>query len=232
MKINQSDLKKIYMNYLRDPRVASSELCPSNENLLLWARSKLPKREKNKITDHLVKCYDCAQEVQWLLDRIRKENGTIYEIKNYIDANYAEPQQEALVPPRRFSWKIVSFASVLVLLVAITTLSIFNFSSRSDFRRGVSSDINPVSPINKSLNANELRFVWKGRPNMKYYFVEVFDSALYRLWRSDTILQHEVIPSNDLLQKLIPKETYFWMVTGVFEGENKIKSRLIKFKIF
>jgi len=63
---------------------------------------------------------------------------------------------------------------------------------------------------------------------MKFYFVELFDSTLDLLWRSNAVLQREVIPSQDLFQKLIPKETYFWMVTSVFEGENKVKSRLIK----
>jgi hypothetical protein len=231
MKINRSDLEEAFANNLKDRKVASGESCPSNENLLLWLRSKLPKRGKNKITDHLVKCYDCAQEAQLLMDRIRKENGIVYEIKNYIDANYSEPQQEALVPPRRLSWKIISFASTLVLLAAIATLSLFNFSSRSGLRGGVSSDITLVSPVNKSCAANELKFVWKGLPNMKCCFVEVFDSTLDLLWRSDNILQHEVIPSNDLLQKLIPKETYFWMVTSVFEGGNKVKSRLIEFRM-
>jgi hypothetical protein len=231
MKINQSDLKEVYANYLKDRKVASGESCPSNENLLLWLRSKLPKREKNKITDHLVNCYDCAQEVTWLLNRIRKQNGIIYEIKNYIDANYAEPQQEALVPPRRLSWKIISFASTLVLLAAIATLSLFNFSSRSGLRGGVSSDITLVSPVNKSCAANELKFVWKGLPNVKYYFVDVFNTSLAHFWRSDAVFLREVIPSKDLLQNLIPKETYFWMVTGVLTSETKVKSKLKEFKI-
>jgi len=231
MRINQSDLKEVYENYLKDRRVASGESCPSNEDILSWLRSKMPKREKNKIINHLVNCYDCSQEVRRLLNRIRKENGIIYEIKKCIDTSYAEPQQEALLPPIRLSWKIVSFASTLVLLAAIGFFSVSYFSPKPRFRGGVSFVITPISPINKSFNANEPKFVWKGLPNMKRYFVEVFDSTLDLLWRSNTVLQHEVIPSNDLLQKLIPKETYLWMVTGVFEGENKVKSRLIKFKI-
>jgi hypothetical protein len=231
MKINRSDLKEAYANNLKDRKVASGESCPSNENLLLWLRSKLPKREKNKITDHLVKCYDCAQEVQWLMDRIRKENGIVHEIKNYIDANYSEQPRKNRVPARRFSWKIVSFASTLVLLAAIVTLSLFNFSSRYNLRGGVSSDITLVSPINKSCAANELKFVWKGLPSVKYYFVDVFDTSLAHFWRSDAVFLREAIPSKDLLQKLIPKETYFWMVTGVLTSETKVKSKLKEFKI-
>jgi hypothetical protein len=231
MKINQSDLGKIYTNYLKDRIAVSSELCPSNENLFLWLRSKLPKREKNKITDHLVKCYDCAQEVQWLMDRIRKENGIVYEIKNYIDANYAEQPRKTRVPARRLSWKIISFAFALVLLAAVSTFSVFNFSSRSGLRGGATSPIILVSPVDKSCDANELKFVWKGLPNVKYYFVEVFDTSLAHLWRSDAVSLREVIPSKDLLQKLIPKETYFWMVTGVLTSETKAKSKLKEFKI-
>ena len=231
MKINQSDLKEIYENYLKDRRVGSGELCPSDEDLLSWLRSKLPKKEKNRITDHVVNCYDCAQVVKRLSDRIRKENGIIYEIKKSIDANYAEPQQEALAPPRRLSWKIISFASTLALLATIATLSVFYFSPRSGLRGGASSDIIPVSPINKPFKANEVKFVWKGLPNVKYYFVDVFDSSLAFLWRSNPVLHREIIPSKDLLQKLIPKETYFWMVTGVLKNEIKVKSKLKEFKI-
>jgi len=231
MRINKSDLKEVYENYLKDRRVASAESCPSNEDLLSWLRSKMPKKEKNKITDHLVNCYDCSQEVRRLLNRIRKEHGIIYEIKKCIDTSYAEPQQEALVPSRRLSWKIVSFASTLVLLAAIAFFSVSYFSPKPRFRGGVSFAITPVSPINKSFTANELKFIWKGRHNMKYYFVELFDSSLALLWRSNVVFQGEVIPSNDLLQKLIPKETYFWMVTGVLTNEAKVKSKLKEFKI-
>jgi hypothetical protein len=232
VKIKQSYLKEVIADFLHNKRAESGESCPSNEDLVSWIRSKLPKKEKNRITDHIVNCCQCGQKVQELMDRIRKEDGIIYEIKKRIDANYPEPSQEALVPPRRLSGRIVSSASVLVLLAAITTLSIFNFSSRSDFRRGVSSDIILVSPINKSCHANELKFVWKSQPYVKYCFVEVFDSSLALLWRSNAVFQPVVIPPNDMLQKLASKETYYWMVTSVFLGGNKFKSRLIKFKIF
>ena len=232
MKIKQSYLKEVIADFLHNKRAESGESCPSNEDLVSWARSKLPKREKKRITDHIVNCFHCVQKVQELLERIRKEDGIIYEIKKCIDANYPEPSQETLVPPRRLSWRIVSSASVLVFLGAITTLSIFIFSSKSDFRRGVSSDIILVSPINKSCHSNELKFVWKSQPYVKYCFVEVFDSTLGFVWRSNPVSQPVVTPPVDLLQKLIPEETYFWMVTSVLEGENKVKSRLIKFKIF
>lgn len=231
MKIDQSDLKEIYTNYLKEERVASRDSCPSNEVLLLWLRSKLPKKEKNRITDHMVNCYDCAQEAKWILNRIRKKYGIIYEIKKIVDANHAEQKREPLVPSRRLSWKMVSFSSALVLLAAIAFFSANYFTPRAGLRGGVSLDITPVSPINKSFNVNELKFVWKDLPNMKYYFVEVFDSSLDLLWRSSPVFGHEVIPSPDLLQKLIPKETYFWMVTGVLESEAKVKSGLKKFRI-
>jgi hypothetical protein len=231
MKISQSDLKEIYANYLKDRRSSSGDSCPSDEDLLSWLRSKLPKKGKNRITDHVVNCYDCAEEVTRLLNRIRKQNGIIYEIKKSVDANYAKLQHEALAPPRRFSWKIVSFSSALVLLAAVAFFSVSYFSPKPGLRGGVSFDITPVSPVNKSCNAYELKFAWKDLPNMKYCFVEVFDSTLDLLWRSNAVLQREVIPPNDLLHKLIPKETYFWMVTGVLESEAKVKSRLKEFKI-
>lgn len=231
MKINQSDLKEVYANYLKDRKVTSGESCPSNENLILWLRSKLPKREKNKITDHLVNCYDCAQEVKWLLDRIRKENGIIHEIKQHIDANYAEQLRKARVPPRRLSWKIVSFTSTLVLLAAIATFSVFYFSSKSGTRRGVPSDLVLVSPVDKFYAAGGLKFVWKGLPNAKYYLVNVFNASFAPIWRSDTIILNEVIPSKDLLQKLFPKESYYWMVTAVLKNEAEVKSKLKEFKI-
>jgi len=86
VKIKQSYLKKVIADFLHNKRVESNEACPSNEDLVTWARSKLPKKEKNRITDHIVNCCHCAQKVHELLDRIRKENGIIYEIKKYIDS--------------------------------------------------------------------------------------------------------------------------------------------------
>lgn len=231
LKINQSDLGKIYTNYLKDRRGASSELCPSNEDLILWLRSKLPKRKKNRITDHIVNCLDCAQEAKWLLERIRKENGIIYEIKQHIDADNAEQLRKTRVPARRFSWKIVSFTSTVMLLAAIATFSVFYFSSKSGTRRGVPSDLVLVSPVDKFYTAGGLKFVWKGLPNAKYYVVDVFNASFVPIWRSDTIFLNEAIPSKDMLHKLVPKESYYWMVTAILKNEAEVKSKLKEFRI-
>jgi hypothetical protein len=114
-------------------------------------------------------------------------------------------------------------ASAILLLAAIATYSVLHFSSRSDFRRGPAANIQLISPVDKAVSSGELRFTWEGVPKAKYYIIETFDASLDLIWRSESLTANEFQPSQDISQKFMPNEKYFWRVTGVLEKDFSIK---------
>jgi hypothetical protein len=231
MKTNLVDLKQVYKDYLEDHKPSSRESCPPPEKLVLFVRSKMAGRDQKKFLNHATKCSYCLQEVRSLLDITKAENKFILEMSKLRNsASLAErPQARPLARP--WSWNTVSAVSAIVLLAAIATYSVLHFSSRSDFRRGPTANIHLILPAEKAVSFAELRFVWDVLPKAKHYVIEAFDASLDLVWRSEPITGHEFNPPREVSRKFSPNETYFWMVTAVLEGGNKIKSRMSEFSI-
>lgn len=231
MKTDLLDLKDAYRNFLEGNKPASRELCPSPEDLFLLVRSRMPRRRKTKIMDHTAKCSYCLQEVKTILDVTNKENKFILAMNDVLNSAANEKPAQAKPLAKRLSWNYVPVASLVILLTAIAAYSIFHFSSKSDFRRGPAADIHLISPAEKAVWSAELKFVWDVLPKAKHYVIEAFDASLDLVWRSEPITGHEFNPPREVSQKFSPNETYFWMVTAVLEGGNKIKSRMNEFSI-
>ena len=204
--------------------------CPSPETLVLCARSVLPKREKTQITDHIATCYDCTQEVKSLLVIFNEENKLISDIKDFKTAQINKKPRAFGLPAWRPAWNIVSAAFLVILLAAMAVISISRFSPRAAQQRGAVPSIDLVSPVDKAYASSDLKFIWKGRPDSKYYVVEVFDASLNLLWRSPSVFGNEVMAPEELAHKLKPEETYLWMVTAVLENEAMIRSKLREFE--
>jgi hypothetical protein len=231
MKTNIVDLKQVYKDYLEDHKPSSRESCPPPEKLVLFVRSKMAERDQNKFMDHAVKCSCCLREVRSLLDITKAENKFNLEMSKLMNSASLAKRPQARPLARPWSWNTVSVVSAIVLLAAIATYSVLHFSSRSDFRRGPTANIQLISPVDKTVSNGELKFIWEGVPKAKYYFIETFDALLDLIWRSESITTNEFQSSQDILQKFRPNEKYFWRVTGVLENGNKIKSRMSEFSI-
>ncbi len=231
MKTNLVDLKQVYKDYLEDHKPSSRESCPPPEKLVLFVRAKMAGRDQKKFVDHATKCSYCLHEVRSLLDITKAENKFILEMSKLRNSAGLAKRPQARPLARPWSWNTVSVVSAIVLLAAIATYSVLHFSSRSDFRRGPTANIQLISPVDKAVSNAALRFSWEGVPKAKYYVIETFDASLDLIWRSESLTTNEFQSSQDILQKFRPNEKYFWMVTGVLENGDKIKSRLKEFSI-
>jgi hypothetical protein len=231
MKTDLLGLKGAYRDFLEGNKPESRESCPSPEDLLLLVRSRISRRRKTKIMDHTAKCAYCLREVKTLLDVTDKENKFILAMNDAL--NSAAHEQPARTRPfaGRLSWSYVSVVSIVILLAGIAAYSIFRSSSKPDSLRGSAADIHLISPANKVVPGAELRFVWESLPNAKYYVIEAFDASLDLVWRSEAMTANAFNPPGDVLQKFRPDEAYFWTVTAILEGGNKIKSNMNKFLI-
>jgi hypothetical protein len=231
MKTNLVDLKQVYKDYLEDHKPSSREFCPSPEKLVFFVRSKMAGHDQKKFLNHATKCSYCLHEVRSLLDITKAENKFVLEMSKLMNSASLAKLPQARPLARPWSWNTVSVASAILLLAAIATYSVLHFSSRSDFRRGPAANIQLISPVDKAVSSGELRFTWEGVPKAKYYIIETFDASLDLIWRSESLTANEFQPSQDISQKFMPNEKYFWRVTGVLESGNKIKSRLKDFSI-
>jgi len=231
MKTDLLDLKEAYRDFLEGNKPASRESCPSPEDLLLLVRSRISRHRKTKIMDHTAKCAYCLQEVKTILDVTNKENKFILAMNGALNSAANEQSPRTSPFARRLSWNYISVVSIIILLVGIAAYSIFRFSSKPDSLRGPEADIHLISPANKVVPGAELRFIWEGLPNAKYYVIEAFDASLDLVWRSEAMTANEFNPPRDVIQKFRPDEAYFWMVTAILEGGNKIKSKMNEFLI-
>ena len=231
MRTNLVDLKEIYKDYLEDNKRSSRDSCPPPEKLVLFVRSKMTGRDQKRFLGHATKCAYCLGEVRSLLDISNAESKFMLEMSELRNSASLANRPQARPLARPWSWNTVSLVSALVLLAAMATYSVFHFSPRSDFRRGPTANIQLVSPVDKAVARDELRFVWEGVPRAKYYIIETLDVLLDLVWRSEFITGNEFNLPREVSQKFRPNERYFWMVTAVFEGGNKTKSGMSKFSI-
>jgi hypothetical protein len=231
MKIDMFQLKEAYQGILEDNRPASRESCSSPEDLLLLVRSKLSRRDQAKIMDHAVRCPLCLGEIKKLLDITKEENKFILNLNEALNSAVHSKPHQGRSFARRLSWNYVSAISISIFLIVIATYAILHVSSKSDLRRGATTEIHLISPAEKEISAAELKFVWDVLTNAKYYVLEAFDASLDLVWRSEPVTANEFRPPRDVIQKFRPNEIYFWMVTAVQESGNKSKSGMKEFSI-
>jgi hypothetical protein len=132
---------------------------------------------------------------------------------------------------RRFSWNPLVAVSLFIISSVILSLLLIFRPEKGDSRRGSAPLVELISPVGTSVPIAQLKFIWKNIPNANAYVVEVFDASLDLLWRSDPLFLNEAYPQGELTGKLRPKETYYWLVTGVMPDGNKTKSALREFRI-
>jgi len=180
---------------------------------------------------HVTKCAYCQRENKGLLDITKAENTFILEMNELGNSASSAKRPQTRPWARPWSWNTVSLISMIVLVAAIAAYSVFHFSSRSDYRRGPTASSQLISPVDKAVSGDELKFVWEGVPRAKFYIIETFDAKLDLIWRSEPLAGNEYNPPREVSQKFRPNEEYFWMVISVFEGGNNTKSGMGKFSL-
>lgn len=230
MKISLSDLRDLAKSGIESEGRPSRDGCPSPENLVLCVRSRLPKKERARIIDHVAVCRDCAQEVKSLLEISAAEAALTGDLAEAGAAQKSKTSRAFGLPTGRPAWLIASAALAAVFLAAVAILSISRFSPRAVQPRGAAAGLDLVSPVEKASAGSGLKFVWKARPDSKFYVVEIFDASLSLLWRSGDVSGNEIAAPEDLTRLLKPGETYLWMVTAVLEDEVMVRSKLGQFE--
>ena len=232
VKISFFEISKAYQSYLKDGVHSRQAVCPTNERILASVLSDVSREEKELIASHAANCYECSQI---LIEAQKISSG----IDNYVD------RSKALIKPsgkangtrnkRRRPW-IVGYKpaviSAALLCILICGLFIFVPRMRFNSRAAVSKEqISVISPVNIEVRVADLQFKWKKVPNSKYYLIELFDSALCLVWRSEPIDEIMAgIPADT--KAVFQPGTYYWILTAIRLDDTSLKSDLKEFAIY
>jgi predicted anti-sigma-YlaC factor YlaD len=228
MIISNDGLKELYRGYVRSQTPASREDCPSAKKLLKLLRGRHSEKEKIRVVDHLSHCSHCAEEFEFLLDALRSEKSLIQDVERWLGTKEEAPQRRLFI--RRLSWGLASLlAGVAVIGLVIWRFVFFSVPDR--FRTNTPATVDLVRPLDQQAGLSSLVFQWKVVSEAEYYVVEVYDAALAPLWKSGALTQSRAVPSEELKEKLVPGHSYFWMVTAILPGRDKVQSPLKEFAL-
>ena len=91
MKINNKDLKNLYKEHTIETVSSSRKKCPSTEEIIQLARSKLSSKHKSKIADHASNCFHCSQKLKYILQTLNQENILITDIDHILRSENGIP---------------------------------------------------------------------------------------------------------------------------------------------
>ena len=238
MKIAQSDLKKIYRDYLREQVPRSSDHCVEEGHWPDFFGGRLSRSSRGKLIDHITSCAACAREFELFLEMERAKNALAAEIGNLVRSGQ-EPPGPAIDrrPSRRFHFRweyglAFSGIAILALVLALSLVRRPGIPAIPDVTRGNQpAEIELQRPLDESTRTQGLEFRWKSRDSYESFVIEIFDDSLRRIWQSPPLTQSRLFIPKEIFDPLENGKTYYWMVTGTLRMDNKMESKLGAFKL-
>ena len=221
MRLNNSDLRQIFLANSEENIPNTRKECPSPKQLLLLFRAKKSEKEKTRIIAHITSCYHCAHEFEFILKALRYEGDMNQVVQNFLET------KKIKASPQRLSWRFVPLVvGISVLCVIITLLVIPNNYKSLKYRASALSQINLFLPQEKNIPKSSLFFQWEDVKDSEYYTFELYDDTLYQIWSSNKIFQNNYIVLKEISSRLEANKTYFWMISAFFPNGRKMESQL------
>ena len=244
MKINNSDLKKIYFAYIQDKVPLFREKCLSPEKILTFFIKPGSSRKKGRIIDHITSCAHCAHDFYVFLGIYRDEQmllGDIRELLQQKERPQISKKNRGLSPvvrwlnifPIRYPWKIAfSFLLTIIfagLIILVTHQNIM--TSKNGDRGKLPGQLQLMVPIHENAVQAPVIFKWRGVASSHYYVLEIFDEALSPFWKSPKIIEsfYQLPPEIDT--KIKKNKIYFWIITVFLNEGEMFESTLESFKV-
>lgn len=238
MKNNYKNLKKLYKAYIKNKTLLYKEDCPSPEEILKCFKSKLSKKQKIKIIDHLIDCFYCAQEFEFILETLRFEKKIINDIDILLHSIKKKSNCKAISSPKKqrlfflqIPWKYAFLSAFIILTISVISVFIHNIFERDGYRGVNLPQINLIDPIGEKKFNSPLVFKWSELKGSNYYILDIFDETLYPIWKSNKIYKNKFILPHEISRRLYKNERYFWMITAFYSNEVKFESPLKEFTI-
>ncbi len=180
---------------------------------------------------HVANCHDCSMILKSLLSLSR----TVDELvpKTEVDRRpLPESMLDGTKPARLMRSRrlaitaIATIAGVAIIAVSVTKLS------KPYALRGKTRGFELIAPrAGAMIDAGHIRFEWKAVAKASGYFVEIFDSSLELVWRSELLHEPQVELPARTVTAVQKGDTYFWRVTAVQAEGPQIVSKSTKFSI-
>jgi hypothetical protein len=244
MKINNSDLRKIYRAYVQDRIPLSREKCPSPEKLFSSFMSLGSSHKIGKIIDHITICAYCAQEFNFFLEIFREEQRLVEEIDRLLqqkDRARISQKKRTEFPIFRWpkiyrlhaSWKyaIIPLLTIIFVALMISVTNRLIITKKNEERSELPGQIQLLGPTYEKAAQVPLIFKWKGVKNSNYYILEIFDKALLLVWKSPRIFENSYRLPSDIGGKIEKNKNYFWMITVFLVDGMTIESSLEEFTL-
>jgi hypothetical protein len=221
MKLNNSELREIFLLSIRKNTPKTSKKCPSPKQMLRVFRGKKTEKKKTKLIDHITGCYHCAHEFEFIQRTLRFEDDMNSLAQKFVDTNKIKELS------LRFPWKLAPIVTGVSIICAIALiLMIPNRYKSQKFRASNLSQISLLQPQEKNIPKSSLSFKWENIKDSEYYTFELYDEALYQIWCSNKLYGNNIKLSKDIASRLEINKTYFWMISAFFPNGRKMESPL------
>jgi hypothetical protein len=237
MKINQEDLKKLYLSLAKN-QTNNDTSCPEADELIGAFTDEAGSKYKSRIVDHISKCNRCLEKFQIIRDFFKQGNQLAKDMEGQSLSReelsqLKEIQKDKLSIPRKnpLKLKFLAAAAMLLLIVGTVLLVQTGKDSTDNILRGtVEREFSLIAPKDE-INNKFVIFKWKSMKGVRGYQVDLYDEELTCIWKSPvtekTFLK---LPSN-IFQNLTKKKIYYWKLIS-FQSETDFReSGLQKFSI-
>jgi hypothetical protein len=235
MKLNNIDLQHLFFSSLREDIPNTRKDCPSPKELLRLLRKKRSEKKKTKVIEHITKCFYCAQEFEFLIKAVRYEKQMNEAAERVITAKKENSSSKNLTNrhiSRQLFWKFTPlFAVILGICILIAFYAVTIKSKNPVYRAIFHPQIKLILPENKEISKSSLFFKWEDAMSPDYYFLEVFDETLYRIWKSPKLIENSTKLPNEIVDHMKENKIYFWMITAYFANGKVMESPLQQFSL-
>jgi hypothetical protein len=244
MKINSSDLKKIYGAYVQNKVPQSREKCLSPAKILTFFAAPGSHRKKGRIIDHITSCAHCAHEFNVLLEIYREEQmllGDIHRVLQQKDEPQISQRERAHTPivrrlnifpllySRKYAFSLLLTLIFVAMIILVTHQLII--ISKNEERGKPPGQIQLIVPVHEERVKAPLIFKWGGVKNSNYYILEIFDEALLSLWKSPKIFDNSYQLPPEIEPKIKKNRDYFWIITVFLAEGQMFESTLESFRV-
>jgi hypothetical protein len=221
MKLSDSDLRQLYLANIKDSIPKTRNECPTPKQLLRLFREKKSEKERTIIIDHIISCYHCAHEFEFIIRALRYEKEM-----NQVAQNFMKTKTVRTLP-HKISWRWGALAAGISLICVFNAIFIIPTKYKSiRYRDSTLSQINLLQPQDNKLPESSIFFQWENIKDSEYYTLELYDETLYRIWSSEKIFKNTYLLSKDAISQLEKTKTYFWMISAFFSNGRKMESQL------
>lgn len=224
MKLSSEELRRLYREETARRGSPGGE-CPKAELLLQAALGKMAAAERDRMTDHLIICSDCADEYRLIA-------STTAQPKPVATIPAAQP---ASSPRPRFPvFRVAAMAAGIAILVGASFL-VWR-AARSAYPppedpRGTGSLVLEVKPQDRATLAEiPQRLAWSPVEPAESYQVILYDFESTPIWESAEVKETSIVIPQSVRQALRRGKPIYWRVIAR-QGVERRRSELFQFVI-